>query len=155
MRPWRRTLGWKKPISWYDAFSIWWYYFWIVSFFYIYWIYIWQPVLIIFWRRQFCQVPLIPFVIVVIYIIIYNCFKVIESVAPAYIYFIFHMTKKGFLWCIVPAVAPSWHWLPQSFVLEQLLKIYTGVMNALVAMAYRLVCFDCRSMLFKQLFYSH
>lgn len=47
---------------------------------------------------------------------------------------VYELTEEGFLWGVIPAVAPSGHGLPKLVLLEQILKGWACVMAALIRM---------------------
>lgn len=85
--------------------------------------------LVEFIRRQFCQIPLITFIVVVINIIIYKVFHLrkICAVFNLAANVVFHVTEETFLRCIIPAVSFARHGLAQFFVTKNVNELIAGI----------------------------
>ena len=61
---------------------------------------------------QLSQIPLIPVVVVIICPVRNGSEDIVKGFTPTQVDFIFHVTKEGFLWRVIPAVCFPGHWLP-------------------------------------------
>ena len=76
---------------------------------------------------QLCQIPLIPVMVVIICPVRNGVVDIVKGLTSGQIDLIFHMTKEGLLWCVIPAVCFPGHGLSQITVLQQLDEFYAGI----------------------------
>ena len=84
--------------------------------------------------RQFCEMPLVTSVIIIIHVIINYYLNISKcyTISKLRLYMVFHMTEEAFLWCIIPTIASAGHRLSEIFIMYYVNKLVTGIMAALI-----------------------
>ena len=97
-----------------------------------------HEVVVVFSRREPCQIPLVAFGVVILRPREKNLISLMNGLARGYIYLLLHVAEEAFLRGVVSAVSSTGHGLPRRAVLHELNKPHAGIMSALVAVDQRL-----------------